>query len=128
MKIEYFAEGSEDCPLILIYGDDPETAAQLREQVAALAEKRVQHVAVHEIPGFESVGDCLLFFSVGRSDWGTHPLRAKNEFSCELDPVSWENIVGLLEPFTQRMDHDGFQWLDSSYGGMTIIISTFRGW
>jgi hypothetical protein len=77
IKIEYFAEGSEDCPRILIYGDDPETAARLREQVASLAEKRVQHVAVHEIPGFESVGDCLLFFSVGRSDWGTHRITSQ---------------------------------------------------
>jgi hypothetical protein len=91
----------------------------------------MQHEAIHEIPGFVSVADCRLFFSVGRSNWGTHPLWAKNEFSCELDSVSWESSYGLLEPFTERVDkvdRGGFQWLDSSLGGITIITSTFRGW
>jgi hypothetical protein len=53
-----------------------------------------------------------MFFSVGRSDWGTHLLRAKNEISCELDSVSWESIYGLLEPLTERVDkvdRGGFQ-------------------
>ncbi len=125
--IEFFPEAEEN-GLILLHGDDPEAAARLQEQVGSLAAKRVQHVAIHEIPGFESVDGCRLFFSVGQEDWGTLPLQAENEFSCELDSVSWENIIGLIEPFTKQKDRDGFQWLDSSYGGITIIISIFRGW
>jgi hypothetical protein len=127
IQIEFFPDAEEN-GLILLHGNDPQAARRLQEQVASLTSKQVQHVAIHEIPGFESVDGCRLYFTVGQSDFDTLPLRAKNEFSCELDSISWENIVGVLEPFTERMDHDGFQWLDSSYGGIAIIISTFRGW
>ncbi len=102
--------------------------ARLREKVASLAEKRVERVAIHEIPGFKSVAGCELYFLAGRSDWHTNPLKGRNGFVCELDPVSWENVYGKLEPFAERASDDGFQWLDGSYWGISIIISYVRGW
>jgi len=127
VHIEYFSDGSDDCPLVLLHGRDPEAATRLREQVASLAAERVQHVAIHEIPGFESVAGCRLFASVGRSDLGTRPLQAKLEFECQLRPVSWQNVEGLLEPFTEQTFSDGFQWLDS-HGKIRLLISGHRGW
>ncbi len=127
MHIEYFPDAADDCPLILLHGRDPEAAARLREQVAALAVERVQRVAVHEILGFESVAGCRLFASVGRSDSGTRQLREQQEFECQLRPVTWHNVEGLLEPFTERTFYDGFQWLDS-HGNIRLLISGHRGW
>jgi len=128
VRIEYFPNADEGSDLILLHGDDPEAVARLREQAASLAAKRVKRVALHEIPGFESVADCRLFFSVARWDRHTYPLRAKNEFECKLDPLGWENVFGLLEPFTERTGREGFQWLDTSVRGISIAISRFRGW
>jgi hypothetical protein len=127
VHIEFFLDGSDDCPLVLLHGRDPEAAAHLREQVASLATERVQRVAIHEVTGFESVAGCRLFASVGRSDLGTRPLRADHEFECQLRPVSWQTVEGLLEPFTERTFFDGFQWLDS-HGKIRLLISGHRGW
>ncbi len=127
IKIEFFP-GAEGKGLILLHGKDPEAVARLRGQVASLAAQRVKRIAVHEIPGFESIAGCRLFFSVSRSDCGTYSIKSLLEFECELDPVSWENVLSLLEPFTEPADRDGFQWLDSSFWGYSIIISTNGSW
>ena len=127
MHIEFFPDGSDDCPLVLLHGRNPEAATRLREQVAELAAEHVQRFPVHELPGFVSVADCRLFASVGRSDLGVRRLRAQHEFECELRPVTWLNVEGLLEPFTERTFYDGFQWLDS-HGKIQLLISGHRGW
>jgi hypothetical protein len=127
VHIEFFPDGSDDCPLILLHGHDPAAASRLREQVAALAEERVERVAVHEIVGFESVGDCRLFAAFGDSDLGTRRLRVEHEFECQLRPVTWQNVEGLLEPFTQRSFCNGFQRLDS-HGKIRLLISGQRNW
>ncbi|MBI5687597.1 MAG: hypothetical protein HZC54_21205 [Verrucomicrobia bacterium] len=127
MLIEFFPDGSVECPLVLLHGRDPAAAARLREKVVALAAEQVQRVAVHEIPGFESVGGCQLFASTGRSDLGTQPLCAGRVFECQLRPVTWHDVEGLLEPFTEQAFCDGFQWLDS-HGEIQLLISGHRGW
>jgi hypothetical protein len=127
IRIEFFPD-AEKKGLILLHGDEPQAVARLRAQVASLAANQVKRVAIHEIPGFVPIEGCRLFFSVSHSDCGTYQLSPGNEFECELDPVGWENVFGMLEPFTRPKDRDGFQWVDSSYWGISIIISTFRGW
>lgn len=127
MFIEHFPDGSDDCPLILLHGREPEVAARLREQVTALAASRVERVAVHDLPGFESVDGCRLFLSVGNWDRGTHALREQQSFECQLRPIGWHNVEGLLEPLTDRFFYDGFQWLDS-HGKIQLLISGHRGW
>jgi hypothetical protein len=128
IHIEYFPDADEGNELILLHWDDPEAVVRLREQVASLAAKRVKRVAVHEIPGFESVADCRLFFSVARWDLHTRPLRSKKEFECSLHPVGWEDVFGLLEPFAEGAGGGTFLWLDAGYCGVSIVVSRFRGW
>lgn len=127
MFIEYFPLGSKNRPVILLHGYEPEVVARLREQVAALAAERTQCVAVHEIPGFESVDGCRLFMKIGSSNEGTHSLRERQTFECQLQPIDWYNIEGLLEPFCDPLVCNGFQWLDT-HGKMNLLISTSRGW
>jgi len=52
MKIEFLKEGSQDCPLIRIFGNDPSSAAQLALAFRQLANGQAKEVAIHEIPGF----------------------------------------------------------------------------
>jgi hypothetical protein len=126
--IEFFPDTGQGYDVVLLHGHDPEAVVRLREQVASLATQRVKRVAIHEIPGFESVADCRLFFSAARWDWNTRRLRAKNAFECSLHPVSWEDVFGLLEPFTEPISLGGFQWLNTGVWGVSIIISGARGW
>ncbi len=128
MLIKYLPDGSGDCPLIMLQGREPEVVARLREEVAALAEARVARVAVHELPGFESVDGCRLFFSTGTWDRGTYVLREQYSFECQLRPVVWYNIEGLLEPFAVSKSTGGcHQWLDDR-GDIQLLISDDAGW
>ena len=127
MFIEHFADGSDDCPLILLHGRDPAAAARLLERVRALAASRAERVSVHELEGFESVEGCELFLSLGMRDIGTQRLGVSESFECHLRPSTWNCVEGLLEPFTVRSFRDGFQWLDS-HGQIQLLISGHRGW
>ena len=84
-------------------------------------------VAVHELAGFESVDGCLLFFSTGTWDKGTHVLREHHSFGCQLRPVIWHNIEGLLEPVAGPATGGSHQWLDR-HGDIHLLISDDAGW
>jgi hypothetical protein len=128
MNIEFFADGSPDCPLILIYGREPEQAAILMQSVHRLAEGETNWIAVHELLGFNSVDGCKLFARVSSNDGGVQRLPEREAFECLLRPASWSNIEGLLEPFTDPNTPSGrFQWLDE-HGDVDLLISTHRGW
>lgn len=127
MFIEFFPEGSRDCPLVLLYGREPEVVSRLREQVVALSASLIDRVAVHELSGFESIDGCRLFLSVAGRDIGTHGLKEPLTFDCKLRPITWYNIEYLLEPFTEPSFSDSFQWLDG-HGRVQLLISRFRGW
>ena len=127
MFIEHFADGSDDCPLILLYGCEPEVVARLRHEVQLLAAGSVDRVAVHDIPGFVSVDGCRLFASVATWDSGTRPLSEPRTFECCLRPLVWDNVEGLLESFTLASGSNGLQWLDN-HGELQLLISGHRGW
>ena len=60
MKIEYLKEGSRDCPLIRIWGDEPDRVKDLKMHLEKLVEGKVREIALHHIIGFESVDQCTL--------------------------------------------------------------------
>jgi hypothetical protein len=124
MDVEYFPESA----VILIHGHEPKVVAYLREQVTALAAKSIEGFAVHELPGFRSVGGCLLFAHHDSFDYGIRPSREPQVFDCRLKPLTWYNIEGLLEPFSDGRYFGGsHQYLDH-HGKIQLIISGGRGW
>jgi hypothetical protein len=126
MDIEYFP----DADVVLIHGHEPKTVAHFREQVAALAAERLKSFSVHELPGFRSVDGCRLFASRADSDFGTRRTREPQTFECQLRPVTWQNIEGLLEPFADVSEYhypNGHQYLDE-HGKIQLIISFGRDW
>jgi hypothetical protein len=129
MKVEYFGDGSFDCPLILLYGSDPNDAATLSEALGDLAHSAVNRVAIHELPGFSSIDGCQLFGSVTRSDLGLKMVASPAIFDCLLRPETWDDMIGLLEPFSRATETTGarFQYLNQT-GDVRLLISTERTW
>jgi hypothetical protein len=83
---------------------------------------------VHELPGFESVDGCQLFFSAGAYDRGLTLISPPRTFELSIRPVWWDNIEGLLEPFCEP-GSVGFNDLDYGFfSDIDLIISTDRGW
>ena len=129
MKVEFFADGSAESPLVLLYGPDPNDAATLSDALGGLAQSIVTGVAVHELPGFVSVDGCQLFASVARSDVGVKMVASPAVFDCALRRETWAHVVGLLEPFFHAPEGPGtqFQYLDET-GDVRLLISTKRAW
>jgi hypothetical protein len=134
MKIEYFSDGAIDCPLILIYGDDPTGAKNLRNAVEDLANGLIARLAIHDFPGYLSVGDCKLFAKVGRDDIGISRIGKEPTFECTLQKDTWLEVVDLLEPFLKPFTDiqnlgstSAFQYLTNCYG-INMLISTERAW
>jgi len=126
MNLEYCPNGLGNGSLVLLYEIDPIAASCLKEHISALAAKRIGRFAVRELPGFLAVDECRLFCSVTKRDSGVVQLEEPNTFECRLQPSSWDNIEGLLEPFTKKDLSDGFQWLDR--GNIALMISARREW
>ena len=129
MKIEYFAEGCLDCPIVLIYGNKPGGVLNLRLALERLATGLVDNVAIHRIPGYTSINNCQLFAGVGDTNRGLYQIAGEPIFECSLQSESWLDIIGLLEPFTVSNDKDKpcFQFLDET-SKITLMISTQRTW
>jgi hypothetical protein len=129
MKIEYFDLDKKDRPVVLIYGNEPKSVAILRDAVHALAQGEKARIAVHELPGFESVDGCQLFFSAEESDSGLRLIIPPRMFECSIRTTWWDNIEFLLEPFCEATASNGFQYLDYGFNSdIQLIISTDRGW
>lgn len=111
MRIEYLDEGAVDCPLIRIYSAEPQSFFQLVRLFRELYCGMVQHIAVHEIPGFEAVGGCTLTVAVGQRDEGVHRRDSGQDFEWVLTPSSWETVADLIEPFSTPRDIHIHQWL-----------------
>lgn len=129
MRVEYFADGSVDCPLVLLYDADPAAVTSLSNALRRLSESSESRLAIHELPGFSSVAGCRLFASRSGTDIGVKMIQSPNQFECFLRALSWENIVGLLEPFCHKenITTRRFQYLDEN-GDIRLLISTERAW
>ena len=129
MKIEYFADGSLDCPLVLLFGPTTADICALSDVIHDLSQDRINRRAIHELPGFYGLDDCRLFASWGAADFGLKMIGSPNEFEWSLRPQSWETVAGLLEPFgeLEKVSAKSFQYLDER-GEIRLLISTDRSW
>ena len=125
MRLEYLAEGSPDCPLIRLSDFSPAEVAALASAVTALASGQAERVAVHELPGVSSVGDCELLLC--RRAWDQAVLRVgPSSFECGLTPGAWEDVAGLVEPF--QSGAVGHQWLTGAPGEASLLLSSCGRW
>jgi hypothetical protein len=117
MKIEYLADGSADCPLIRIYGDDPIPVQGLHSAILRLALGRGDTVVVQKLPGFQPVHRCALVLSTGAQEGIVQ--STEGEFFWSLQSARWTLVAGLVEPFCVPAPAHSHQWLcgkEARYG------------
>ncbi len=130
ITIEFIPDGSEDAPLLLIYGDDIPSARELFHSIRSLWSDRRSSIAIHDLPGFVGVGDVELYFHLSDKNSGVIQSQERFRFDCYLSADMWEHVEGLLEPFCDRYYRSGehrYQWIMDS-GEISVIYSTQRGW
>jgi hypothetical protein len=125
MKLEYLAEGSQDCPLIRLYEFDQPEVLRLRKIAVSLANRSAVNIALHDERDVEAVSSCKLILRSGPKDAGvvqTGPLT----FECTLKPDTWGSVKRLIDPFCESKI-GGFQWL-SDQGEISLLLSRSGSW
>lgn len=120
MKLEYLADGSQDCPLIRLYEFNQAEARSLRNLVRSLATGEADSVALQGERWAESVGGCKLTLRRGTRNQGVREVDPLN-FECVLSSGGWRNVEGLLDPFCDSHTA-GFQWLTRE-GTVSLLVS-----
>jgi len=125
VKIEYLHDGSSDCPLIRIYGNEPTLVKNLVDIFDRLSEGDRETVALHNLNGFEVIDNLKLFVSLGNKNLGIKPLKERNSFHCILVNETWAQVADLARPFCKRIEDDRicFQWLDET-SEISLLITT----
>lgn len=121
MRLEYLASGSPDCPLIRLYDFQPSEAAALLAAIGTLAASSAERIEVHQLPFAESVGGCELALTRRIRDIAVVRGSLHNQFECGFTAETWDNVAGLLEPFSQGAG--GFQWLAGAPGETALLLS-----
>ncbi|MFA9479998.1 hypothetical protein ACERK3_17095 [Phycisphaerales bacterium AB-hyl4] len=125
MKVEYLKDGSPDCPLVRLYNFTAAEAQQLQAACNQLASGQVACFILHAQAWVESIGDFRLALATGPRDEGFVAEPQPNVFKWILRRQSWDNIHGLIEPFT--VESQGFQWLDET-GDTSLLLSRDGRW
>ena len=105
------------------------TAAEalgLRTAVEALAEWKLDGVAVHELPFIEPIGGSRLILRVTMCDQSLIDSGGGRPFECRLTPGSWDNVAGLIDPFTRGAA--GFQWLAGGPEDSGLLLTVDGSW
>ena len=124
MQLEFLEQGADECPLIRVFGCDPDSCKRLKGLFEQLSIGEAGPTRIDGLPGMQSISDCRLVASSGRQDQGVS--RHGDVFVWSLTPGSWDNVAGLLEPFC-RPGRAGFQWLDR-LGEVNVLISRDGFW
>jgi hypothetical protein len=125
MKVEYLADGSNECPLIRLYEYNQPEVRRLKELVGELASGVRQSISLQDEAWAVPIGGCRLSLRRGSRDIGVHQL-ARLDFECMLSSAGWSNVEGLLDPFCDS-NTDGFQWLTHD-GKVSLLISQNGQW
>jgi hypothetical protein len=125
MKLEYLAEGSQDCPLIRLYEFDQPEVLRLRKIAVSLANRSAVSIALQDERGVEAVSSCKLILRSGPRDAGVVQ-TGPSIFECTLTPDTWGAVKRLIDPFCESKI-GGFQWL-SDQGEISLLLSRSGSW
>lgn len=128
MTLEFFEDGGERAPLLLLYGGSREEVGHLRTVFRSLAQGLGQRVALHDLPFVRSVDSCALVAISSKIEAGVMATRTPGAFEWILPPSGWDNVEGLLEAFCGAGESSaGFQHLNP-WPGAEVIYSMGRSW
>jgi hypothetical protein len=129
MEIEFLKEGSADCPLVRIFGIDPQEFSTLADAIKELARAEGIERAADQLPGFHGVSNCRLTIISISTDDGVRQV-SETTFVWALSPSKWLLVGGLIEPFAARQCDGLHQWLTGpqaryglNRGPISILLS-----
>jgi hypothetical protein len=128
LRMEYFADGAVDAPLILIFGTNERGWAELADAFSALSRGVRSEIEIHALPEIRPI-NCRLTARVGDWDRGIHEPAVDAEFTCTMTRGRWDNAAFLLAPFVKGLEFVGTKWQDLGIaGGIKLLVSTLRAW
>lgn len=123
MNIEYLKEGAEDCPLIRLYGDEPDSILLLMDSIASLINGKVKSKKINDIKGFNGINRCQIEMQTAPSSKGVIHIK-DNSFKCLLSKDDWGTVYELLEPLSKPSQH-GYQWLNET-SSISLLASRYE--
>jgi len=125
MLLDHLPDGSQDCPLIRLYHFTQNEIKHLASQVEELAAERISRIEVHDLNYVTAIDECQLRFCL--RNWDQAVLKTgPNSFQCGFTAGTWDNVVGLIEPFFTGAN--GFQWLAGMPGEAMLLLSPSGEW
>lgn len=126
MTLEFFEDGLDGGPMLLLCGGGPEEVALLRTALWTLSEGVGRQLALNDLPFVESVDRCRLR-GISAAAVSGLVAKAPADFEWTLGPMSWLQVREQLEPFCRERSGVSFQYLNPG-SGTEIIYSTARAW
>jgi len=126
MKLQFLADGSQDCPLIRMYDFNEEEVVRLKRLFGLLADRSATSVKLHEQAGIEPIDGCQLNLQVGKRNTGV-VRRGTSTFECSLTSERWSDVASLAEPFCAVAEAGTCQWLNED-GEISLLLSPKGGW
>jgi len=126
LNIEFFADGLDGGPMILVYGGTPDDVAQLRKGIERLSKDIRGHLVLDDLPFVQSIGGCRLRITCAEGDLGVVD-KGGADFEWILGPESWLVVNEQLEPFCAQRSSVSFQYLNPG-SGPEVVYSTARAW
>ena len=123
----FVGEDAQDAPLISVRNLTPLGASQIVAAVRPLSLGSGSAVDLSELSAFASENIGKFSARVGSRDSGLRSVPGtENDFECALTPSTWDEVVGLLEPFTtatEDSESHAHAYL-SQHGPIARLIST----
>ena len=124
MKVEFLSSGSNDCPLIRIFGTNREEVVRLHKAILNLADGTEVSVSTDEIFGMNSSQNCRVVMRLGEADLA--PTKTLDGvFQWVLTCSSWEKVAELLSPFTHDAREGSYQWIGGDNVGEVSMLFSY---
>lgn len=126
VKLELLPAARNGRPIIRIYAFSHDEIERLLAGVRALANGGIERLEIDQLSGVESLADCRLSLVRDENDLGVGAAGPSGSFTCRLTPDGWENVAGLIEPFSSATS--GFQWLVDELDAADLLLSVTGEW
>jgi hypothetical protein len=115
--------------VVLIHGRDAATFGSLVSSFKSLATDDSKEIAIHDVPGVNSIGGCQVIATNRPGRPGIWIDTAPGSYRWLQDPEGWLQVAELAEPVGAAAVAPGvwsqeLEWL----GNATVILSTERSW
>ena len=128
MQILATSESRTAATVLALIDVSPADATQLINALRRLSAPTATPLEI--APSDSAGGQVRLIARVALADVGCHagsPASGTSVVYCDLTPGTWEQVTGLLDPFSRRQQMHAHQYL-SEHGPITWIASTDSTW